>query len=163
MNDLLAKISSYNFLNNLLPGAVFCFVGSSITGYKLVPQETITALILYYFVGLIISRVGSILIENLLKRLKIISFAPYEDYIKASRKDTFLKVMVETNNTYRTIVSLVFCLILVKTYSWFEIRYCLYPIVKFVTLGVILIVVFMLSYRKQTNMIKERIECQIKE
>jgi hypothetical protein len=110
---------------------------------------------------MVISRIGSLVVEKLLRKIKIVNFVCYNEYIKASKKDTFLKIMSETNNIYRTIISLVLSLIAIKAYSIIDQIYCVYSIVKYIISAVLLLVVFVLSYRKQTNMIRERINSQI--
>lgn len=161
MNELLTKISSYNILNNLFPGAIFCFVCSNITNYNLIPQDIISALFFYYFIGMIISRIGSLVVEKILRKIKIINFACYNDFIKASKKDTFLKIMSETNNIYRTIISLVLSLSAIKLYAYIEKIFCVYSIIKYIICAVLLVIIFLFAYRKQTNMIKERVNLQI--
>jgi hypothetical protein len=161
MNEWLTKISSYNILNNLFPGAIFCFIGSNITNYNLIPQDVVSALFFYYFIGMIISRIGSLVVERFLRRTRIVNFVCYNDYIKASRKDTFLKIMSETNNIYRTIISLVLSLVAIKAYSSIEQIYCVYSIIKYIICAVLLLIIFVLAYRKQTNMIRERVNSQI--
>lgn len=161
MNEWLTKLSSYNILNNIFPGAIFCFIGSNITNYNLIPQDIISALFFYYFIGMIISRIGSLVVEKFLRWIKFVIFASYNDYIAASKKDAFLKIMSETNNIYRTIISLVLSLIMLKTYSVIEQKHCIYPVVKYIICAVLLLIIFIFAYRKQTNMIRERINSQI--
>ena len=65
------KLDSYQILSNLLPGAFFVtmvklFYGIDLTGWN-VGEIVIT----YYFVGFIISRFGSLVLEPLLKKVKI--------------------------------------------------------------------------------------------
>jgi hypothetical protein len=76
LNDIVKQISSYNLFNYLLPGAVFCIVAQEATNVPLVQAELFSGFFFYYFVGLIISRVGSILIEPLLKNSKLVRYSP---------------------------------------------------------------------------------------
>ena len=62
----LEKISSYNIFNNFFPGIVFCYMVKFFTNYELDIGSTWENLFIYYFYGLIISRVGSIVVETLL-------------------------------------------------------------------------------------------------
>jgi hypothetical protein len=127
----------------------------------LIPQDIISALFFYYFIGMIISRIGSLVVEKILRKIKIINFACYNDFIKASKKDTFLKIMSETNNIYRTIISLVLSLSAIKLYAYIEKIFCVYSIIKYIICAVLLVIIFLFAYRKQTNMIKERVNLQI--
>ena len=71
MNDILNKISSYNLLNYLLPGAVFSVV-AELFGLIPAPTEIVEKLIWFYFVGMVISRLGSLILEPLLKKMAFV-------------------------------------------------------------------------------------------
>jgi hypothetical protein len=120
MNTLLEKLSSYNLLNNLLPGVVFCYVTTEITGYKLVQKNVLIGLFLYYTIGLIIGRIGSLFIEPILKHFSPVS--KYDDFVNASKIDKKIELLSETNNIYRTITSLIVALFITKGYNSLEIR-----------------------------------------
>ena len=83
MKEFIDKISSYNIFNYLLPGILFVGLGKEITSFSLVQSNLLIGLFLYYFIGLIISRLGSLTLEPLLKWIKFVKFAPYEDYAKS--------------------------------------------------------------------------------
>ena len=72
LDKFLEKISSYNLLNNLFPGAVFCFLAYKLCGVTLIANSIIESLFVYYFVGMVISRVGSIFIEPVLEKVKFV-------------------------------------------------------------------------------------------
>lgn len=157
MKDLLEKLSSYNIFNYLLPGIVFVAIVDSLTKYSFVQKDIVIGGFLYYFVGLVISRIGSILIEPLLKWAGFIHFSEYKDFIDASKEDKLLEVLSEANNMYRTFCSLFLCLALLKG---FEIITTNFPSInKFSTelLVVCLLALFLFSYRKQTNYINRRV------
>ena len=75
MEVLLEKISSYNILNNLIPGAIFTFAFKFLYVINMDDYSVIEKLILYYFIGMILSRIGSLIIEPLFIKLKIVSNA----------------------------------------------------------------------------------------
>lgn len=118
--QVINKISSYNIFNNLLPGVVFCYMLKYTTNIVIITDDWIENLFIFYFVGMILSRIGSIFIEPILKKIKIknnlIKYTSYYDYKKASEIDGFLKTMLEVNNMYRTLISTFFCLFLCKCY-----------------------------------------------
>ena len=62
IESLLEKLSSYNLLNNLLPGAIFCYLLKTIVNID-ISNNIVEDLFVYYFIGMIISRIGSIIIE----------------------------------------------------------------------------------------------------
>ena len=87
MKDILQKLSSYNIFNYLLPGIVFVALLRLFTSYNLIVNEVIVGAFLYYFIGLIISRIGSLVIEPILKKTSLINFSDYGNFISASKKD----------------------------------------------------------------------------
>jgi len=158
MKDLLDKLSSYNIFNYLLPGIVFVILADALTNFYFVQQDIIHGVFLYYFIGLIISRIGSIAIEPILKWIRFIHFSPYVDFVSASKKDKSLEVLSEANNMYRTFCSLFVSLILLKVYEHLSISF---PIMarwaaEFLIVG--LLTLFFFSYRKQTQYITRRIQ-----
>ncbi len=158
MNELLNKLSSYNVFNYLLPGIVFAVLAGQFIGYPIVQRDILTGAFLYYFVGLVISRFGSLIIEPLLKALSFIKFAEYKDFVAVSQKDSKLEVLSEVNNTYRTLASLFSLLLLLKLYAKVAGKS---PFLKergATILAVLLLVMFLFSYRKQTSYITKRIK-----
>jgi predicted membrane channel-forming protein YqfA (hemolysin III family) len=82
MKDILDKLSSYNIFNYLLPGTIFVFVLKKFTGFDLIQSDTLIGGFLYYFIGMIISRCGSVFIEPFLQWTKFVKFEEYKDYIR---------------------------------------------------------------------------------
>lgn len=70
MKDLLDKLSSYNIFNYLLPGVLFAGMSKSVSGYDLVQENLLVGVFVYYFIGMVISRLGSLLVEPLLKKAR---------------------------------------------------------------------------------------------
>lgn len=158
MNSLLEKLSSYNIFNYLLPGIIFVVVAKEFTHYSLIQQDIVVGIFLYYFVGLVISRFGSIIIEPFLRRVSYLNFADYKEFVAASQKDSKLDLLSEANNTYRTFCSLFALLFLLKLYDQIESRF---PALKDWSLTIVvfaLLVMFLFSYRKQTQYITKRIK-----
>ena len=171
------KITSYNVFNNLFPGIIFCFVLNHTTKFNIRTESILQNVFIYYFVGMVISRIGSLFIDKILKKIKIknkktkkkeafLVFENYSDYIEASKKDEKIEVLSETNNTYRTLIALFFSLVIVKLYEMFLHNFLLKVIGKNVTivlLFLLLSAMFLFSYRKQTEYICERVEKHKKE
>lgn len=153
MEDLLDKLSSYNIFNYLLPGTVFVGLGKEISAYPLVQDNLLIGLFLYYFIGLIISRLGSLTLEPLLRNKKInfVKFAEYEDYIKASKLDPKIEIFSEQNNMYRSLCMLSIGLILLKISDlvWGSRSLDDVAIIFIFLIG--LLVLFLFSYKKQTE------------
>ena len=77
------KISSYDILNNLFPGVIFCIIVENVTRISISTGELWKNLFLYYFVGMILSRIGSIFDERILKSIKVTNK-------ETKRKENFL-------------------------------------------------------------------------
>lgn len=152
MNELMNKISSYNLFNYLLPGAIFAIFIEKTSQYKILQEDILINAFLVYFLGLIISRIGSIIIEPILK--KIVKFADYGDFIKASKEDKKIELLSEANNMYRTFISLFFILITFKIYD----KYCsMCQEYNVYILLIVLLILFIISYIKQTKYIVKRV------
>lgn len=158
MKDIFEKLSSYNIFNYLLPGVVFVVLAEALTTFHFVQQDIILGVFLYYFIGLIISRLGSLVVEPLLKFLRFINFASYSEFVTASRDDEKLVVLFEANNMYRTFCALFMTLILLKGYDLLLFRFPYAQQWEIEFLIIALFAVFCLSYRKQSHYIKKRIE-----
>jgi hypothetical protein len=158
MNELLNKVSSYNIFNYLLPGIVFAVLASEILHYPLVQRNLLTAAFLYYFVGMVVSRFGSLIIQPVLRKLSLVRFEHYDHFIDAEKKDPKIEVLSEVNNTYRTFCALFILLLLLKLYLKVENRLpCLRQWDETI-LAALLLALFIFAYRKQTAFIKSRIQ-----
>jgi hypothetical protein len=157
MNDLLSKISSYHLFNYLLPGCLFAAAASKFTDHQFIQQNLVLGLFLYYFYGLVISRLGSLALEPFLRWIRFLSFAEYSDFVSACKEDPKIDMLSETNNMYRTLCSLLVTLVLVWVYSQVELRWT--AVRKwYLPLSVLfLLALFLLSYRKQTKYITKRV------
>jgi hypothetical protein len=158
MNELLSKLSSYNVFNYLFPGIIFAILAGEIIHYPIIQKDVFTGAFLYYFLGLVVSRFGSLIIEPFLKRVSFVKFADYKDFVAASQKDPKLDVLSETNNTYRTLASLFSLVLLLKVYMRVEAHFPALRKWDGTILGVLLLVMFLFSYRKQTSYITKRIK-----
>jgi len=157
MADIINKLSSYNIFNNLLPGTLFAGIGSQISSYSFVETNLLIAPFLYYFYGLVISRIGSLVIEPLLKKLGFLKFASYENYVAASHEDASLDRLSEVNNMYRTLCSLLLFLCAVPIFDCINQAYPAIGSAAPYFGGLGLLVLFLFSYRKQTNYISKRV------
>ena len=157
MSDILDKISSYNIFNYLLPGTLFAIIADTYSSYSFIQDNVLVAVFAYYFIGLVISRMGSLLIEPLLKKVGFLKFAEYSQFVAASKVDKKLDELSEVNNMYRTLCSLfVFLLGLIA----FDALAAIYPTLKIgapYAVAVGLLVLFVFSYRKQTDYIVKRV------
>lgn len=163
MEDLLNKISSYNILNNIIPGAIFVYFWSALDLGTFPSCNVIESIILYYFCGLVASRVGSLIIERGFKKANLISYALNSKYIEATKRDSLIETLLESNNMYRTFTGLFLVLTIVKVYmsvaNYFDIGRGIGTWI--VLIG--LLFLFAGSFCKQKEYIRTRIEAALKE
>lgn len=157
LSELLDKLTSYNLFNYLLPGAVFAYFAESSLGVGLIPDDLVTAAFIYYFLGIVVSRFGSLVLEPLLKKARFVKFEPYAAFLSASEKDAKIDVLVEAANMYRTLVSAMLLLLMLTAYMKLESFYP--PLAEWRGLvGVsALVLVFLFAYKKQTDFIASRV------
>ena len=157
MKDLLDKITSYNLFNYLLPGIIFVCLAKEFTDYNLVQDKELIGAFLYYFIGMVISRFGSLFIEPFLKKVNFIKMADYNQFIDASKVDAKIELFSEINNTYRTLSSMVILLGFAKCYNLLQVAFSVPQWLGFVVLVFLLSGLFLFSYKKQTSYITKRV------
>lgn len=158
MKELLEKITSYNLFNYLFPGVLFAVFSKEITTYSFLQENLIIGAFVYYFIGLVVSRFGSLLVEPFLKKLSFLKFANYKEFVSASKKDPKIELLSEANNMYRTLSSLFILLLLLKIYEFIESKFLILRDWNSYIFIVILLSIFLFSYRKQTNYIIKRVQ-----
>jgi len=157
MKEIIDKLSTYNLFNYLLPGILFVIIAKYFTDYDMILENNLIGAFLYYFIGMVISRFGSLVIEPILKKIKFVKFANYGDFISASKEDSKIELFSEINNTYRTITAMFFLLLLLKMYNYFDYQYHFAKGISFGIVIILILLMFLFSYRKQTSYITKRI------
>lgn len=160
---ILHKLSSYNIFNYLLPGVLFVFLTKEVTGYDLIQENQLVGGFLYYFIGMVVSRFGSVFIEPILRSIKFLKFKDYKFFVQASKLDSKLELLSEVNNTYRTIISMLILTCLEYVYMWLKSKYNISHEITLVIATTFITLLFLFSYRKQTNYITKRIETNLNE
>ena len=166
LKTLFEKASNYDFLNHIIPGSIFCCGYQAMTGHAICGGSWVTSLVSVYFVGILISRVGSLIVEPICKFKfwkvgSIVKYAQYADFIKAEKEDKKMSLLVARNNMYRTFVAmsgmlLFYKLAAVASHSipclgWMQ--RC-----KAELLLLAIFILFLISFRKQTTYIRQRVE-----
>lgn len=167
------KISSYNIFNNLFPGIIFCSILTKATRFCFTSENIIEQLFIWYFTGMVISRIGSVFVEGFLRRLKFnkrpyLVFADYKEYITASEAKPFIVTLSEVNNTYRTMIALLLSMGLVYLYDIFVFEWIAEKIsignkLTVIIVGVFLLILFIKSYKKQTDYVRKQVEKNVSE
>ena len=167
MEELISKISSYQLFNNLAPGIVFNYMLSKVLNINILEDVSIIEkLIICYFFGILIGRIGSLIVEPLLEKTKIIRRANYEDYVSAIKVDSQIKVLSEVNTMYRNMATVFFVSLVIIGIQFIfgDAAMLIMEIFKshFVNniktyISLSLFILFILAYRKQTSYITKRI------
>lgn len=155
--ELLDRIGSYNLFNNLLPGAIFCYLADRYFDAALISGDVFVDFFVFYFVGLICSRFGSLVLENVLRKIGLIATIGYQDFLRREQADTKLQAILEARNSYRSLLA---CVILLILYGTFLRLVSLFPILDewrdwIFTLA--LAVVLAAAYVKQDRYVRERV------
>ncbi len=163
MQDLLGKISSYNLFNYLFSGVLFVSLSSIFTPYSFIQKDLFIGVFIYYFIGLVISRIGSIIIEPILKFISFVKFESYSNFVIATKKDSGLDVLSEVNNMYRTLVSVCASLIFLMLYDAYKIKFLWLQGNEAYLLLLVLTILFLFAYHKQTGYINRRIKANLQD
>ena len=150
------KISSYQIFTFLYPGAVsLSLLSWTYDGEK--PELNLwEELFLCYTVGMIISRIGT-LIEDFLFLTRIMKRIDYKKIITAEANDAKVNMLLRISNMYRTIAAVFFSFII-----FMAINVCLpldYTFPKGITcFSILMIILFVYSFSKQYEYARERVE-----
>ena len=157
MTEFINKISRYNFLNYLFTGRLFVGVVDQFTKFSFIQSNLLLAPFIYYFIGLVISRIGSLLVEPILEMMRFIHLTDYHQYLTALKNDPSIEILSEANNLYRTLCSLFLVILFLKGFSVLQEYYPILKNISELLLTCVLFIIFLFSYRKQTKYITKRI------
>jgi len=156
--SFLGRISNYNLLNNLIPGAILCILLKYFVGYDLMNVDTLELIVIFYFVGMVNGRIGSLIVEYFFKKVHFVLFREHKQFVEAEQKDKKIVFLSETNNMYRSMISVAFTALIVKLYHvGVDLHWIWGNVSEWVVLFAILIL-FSCAYRKQTKYIVSRID-----
>lgn len=160
MGEILKIFSYYNILNCVLTGIIFIYFFRNIITLNLeLYNNIIENVFIYYFFGSVFSRLGSIIVEPLCKKFKIVKYEPYDKFLSAEKLDPKISTLVEVNNFYRTASAIFLFILLIK--PLYSIIFCHEVWSKrqifFYILSSMLFLLFLLSYKKLTSYIVKRI------
>lgn len=167
MDKIVEKISSYNIFNNVLPGYLFLIFGGNIVGINF-DKDFLSMLIMAYFAGIVISRLSSIILEKILDKIltsigekrkdKEFVRLSYQEYVIASKLDEKIVIFNQDCNMYRSFCMLIIILIFLKVLSMYNIFNKINGNFLHIMLLILLLILFVESYRKQNNYIVKRVK-----
>ncbi len=158
INQIFARISSYNLFNYLLPGVLFAVMVTNVSSFNLIQDNIIIGAFIYYFIGLIVSRIGSLILEPFLRKISFLNPTDYHAFINASKKDDKIELLSEISNMYRTLLSMIVLTFLFLAYEKIELIFPAIVKFRFIMLLIILLLLFLFSYRKQSWYLDKRIQ-----
>jgi hypothetical protein len=166
MDKIIDKLTPYNLFNYLIPGVVFVIFLDRISEYHFIPKdsslpELFFGIVKFYFIGMIISRMGSLILECILTEkisfVKKFDRGLFAKVTSGEKKDTLVEVLYEVRNTYRTIASMFIILLVIKLICWNYTEKD-FSSVKHVTTFILLSILFVYAFRKQDKHLSDRME-----
>jgi hypothetical protein len=158
LKDVVDKVSSYNIFNYLLPGFLFNAILCKTTHIMECKDLEMTLIVLMYFEGLIISRIGSMVIEELLLKYGLIKKINTDVLFTKFKNNSKLEVIFEAMNMYRSLASMT---ILLSLFTFYDItinrQYSCLGLV-YTLLEFLLFVLFVFSFVKQRNKVLHCLE-----
>lgn len=144
----------YRTINHLFIGFLFAYFLKHTLSYDIAP-DLYTCAFVYYFSGVVISRIGSLVVEPLLQRIGFVKFGEYSKYVEASKHDSKIELFSHISENYRTFASLFITLIFLITADY------VFPLSE--NIGYLASTfIFLSSYRKQVNYVTKRIDAYYK-
>ena len=155
MEKIIEKLDSYNLFTNIIPGYLMLLF--NIYYFKLDSLNIIEYIVVAYFIGQTLNRLGSILVGKVLLKFTSEGGLPYDKYITACDNDKKINLLLQERNTYRTFCTLfIVCMIEVifsKIYKDINISN---NAIIFALLAICLII-YSVSYCKYNKYIDDRI------
>lgn len=158
IKELVERLSSYNLFNYFFPGMVFVILLREITHYDLYQKDLLTGVFLYYFIGLVISRIGSVLIEPILWKSGFVEKINIPKLIGLIQDNIKLELLYEVSNMYRTITSMFFVLIIVTAFDILVNQNICHNSLAYIISGIAFLILFLFAFRKQNEYVYACVE-----
>lgn len=161
---ILEKISSYNFLNYIIPGTILSIILNKVYGWDVLYRDNwYLSCIIFYFVGMLNGRVGSLIVEPIVIRCFNVDRVSYGEYVKAERIDHKIAVLDSQKNVYRSFLSMSIILICVELIDGLQINCDELLELRMLIFLFLLIIIFIVSYAKQSRYVCNRIRVTAKD
>ena len=115
-----------------------------------------------YFIGIIISRFGSLVTANILYKFTKEKGESYKNYIISCQKDDKIEVLMQDKNMYRNLCTMLILLLVLKLFSMLKVYFKINNDWMIIIILVILIILFAISFLKQNKYISSRIRANKK-
>lgn len=121
MKELIEKIENYEIMTALIPGILFMLLFEYLTKCSIQKNGGIGYIFVGYFIGLVISRIGSLIIKPVLFKFTKEAGENYDNYINACKVDTTIITFSKVKNMYRNLITM--CILLCICYIAFKIDF----------------------------------------
>ena len=158
MEKIIDKLSSYHIFNYIIPGGLFLILCNNYLNIKIEPEKFISFFLMSYFIGIVVSRISSLVTEKLICFVFKIKKESHENYINAAKKDEKIEILMQDMNMYRSICTMLIILLIMKVLKIFELYQLIDKELLTVLVFFLLIIVFICSYIKQTKYIISRVK-----
>lgn len=159
MENLVNSISKYQLAINLIPGYIFAILLQRYAHIVLLEGDVLQDAFVSYFFGLIIGRIGSIVVERLMDRYnKTYKHAPkYNDKVKAERIDPKIEILDRQCTIYRNCCAGCCCVIIGIFINCIFGDGSFYSSAKYILTFLILTILLVMAMDKQCNYVNKRI------
>ena len=160
MDKVIDKIDKYNLFTNIVPG--YLLLMFNIYYLKIENLNIAEQIIISYFIGQTLSRLGSIIGQKILFKFTKEKGESYDKYIIASEKDTKIATLMQERNMCRTFcVLFVICIIEIILTKIININSIKSDIILIILLFMLL-VIYTISFCKYNKYVLDRIQIQNK-
>ena len=160
MDRIIDKIDKYNIFTNIIPGYLLLIF--NIYYFEIGILNIGEQIIISYFVGQTLSRIGSIIGQKILFKFTKEKGESYDKYIIASEKDTKIATLMQERNMCRTFcVLFVICIIEIILTKIININGIKSDIILIILLFMLL-VIYTISFCKYNKYVLDRIQIQNK-
>ena len=158
MDNFFSKLESYDIFNSFLPGIVIItyIKYSSPLSFDF---NNIEEIALALFSGVVINRLGSLIIEPIYIKLQLIKKVDYTLFIKAEKQDQKIRILLALCNMYRSLIAMVITIIMFDGIRLIQGHNYIYNI----AIELLLLIIFTFSYKKQWGYIVKRIKLATEE
>lgn len=163
MENLINSISKYQLAINLIPGYIFAILLQQYAHIVLLEGDVLQDVFVSYFVGLIIGRVGSIIVEGLMCIFDgtYISAPGYDRKIKAERIDPKIEILDRQCTIYRNCCAGCCCVIIGIIINCLFGDGIFLSLGKYILIFLILTVLLLVAMDKQCTYVNNRIRMAI--
>ncbi len=160
MEKIIDKVSNYHIFNYIVPGVLFLLLCKNYLYINLNEEKLIYFFFVAYFVGIIISRISSLITEKIIYFIFKIKKETYEDYIKSSKKDEKIEILMQDGNMYRNLCTMLLIAVIIKIIKLFKLHLLINREITIILTFLLLISIFVSSYIKQIKYIISRIKAK---